>query len=296
MQVQVSVILATYNRATKLAQCLKSIFNQTLSSDQYEVIVVDDGSLDETTQVLQRFQGKFSNFSFLRQSNQGPATARNRGVRQARAKIIAFTDDDCVVPSDWLVRLLDGLRRYPAVVAVGGYQEAPDPVLAQSWVARFERFQTREIYAAQEREVVGGMETPAVVTNNMIIRKEVFDELGGFDETFPVAAGEDVDLKKRVTDQGHRLLYLPIKVIHQQDYNLKGFLRQSYMRGIGSRHFQRKWGSDVGNQRLLVWLITRPCQRFWSVLQQTRSSGMALLAFLQEAYGLWGQLKYESSP
>ena len=286
-------MLATYNRARKLEMCLESIFNQKLPSEQYEVIVVDDGSSDGTPQLLERFQKRCSNLSFRCQSNRGAAAARNLGVKHARAGVVAFTDDDCLVPSNWLERMLDGFARYPQVAVVGGYQEASEATLAQSAVARFERFQTREDYNAKEEEVVGGMETPAVVTNNMAIKKEVFWQVGGFDESFPGAAGEDADLKKRIADANYQLLYLPLKVTHQQDYNFKGFVRQSFGRGIGSRHFQRKWGVDVSNKRLFLFLVQRPFGCFLRVYKRSGDWVMGALAFLQQAAALWGQFNYD---
>src|SRR5437764_138198 len=122
-----SVVIPTFNRQATLHQTLKAIEAQDALS--FEVIVVDDGSTDGTKEAV---TSEFPSVQYIQQENQGPAAARNTGIRAVAGDIVVFTDDDCVPPPDWLSRLANGYARYPEVAGVGGYLEAPDNVLAHS--------------------------------------------------------------------------------------------------------------------------------------------------------------------
>ena len=290
-----SIVLATYNRRALLSECLSALFNQTFPHDQYEVIVVDNGSTDGTIEYLQQLESQTLAerynvaFSFFRlKDNPGPAVARNRGIKVAEGEFVAMTDDDCVPPLNWLERLKDGFDRYIDVVGVSGYQEAPPRVLSKNPIAKFERYQTRAVYGAKDLEIVGGWESPAGVTNNVAFKRNVLLEVGGFDESFPVPAGEDADLKKRITDRGYQLAYLPIRVEHRQEYSLRRFLRQQYVRGIGGRHFRSKWeGYDTINWLMLV----KSFPKFFITLLTTGSFTFACLEFLGKWWMVYGELK-----
>jgi glycosyltransferase involved in cell wall biosynthesis len=177
----ISVVVPTYNRAVTLRQCLAALAVQDYAGP-WQAIVIDDGSTDETPDVLR----SFPDFVYLRQANRGPAAARNRGIQEARGEIVAFTDDDCLAPPDWLSRLADGYLRYPHVTGA--------------------------------QEVEGGFDCPAGGANNLSYRRDRLLEVGGFDESFPFAAGEDADLKLRICQRGARLLYAPVCVLHLREY------------------------------------------------------------------------------
>ena len=107
---RVSVVVCTYNRADRLAPCLESLVAQNLPIGEFEIIVVDDGSTDNTTAVCARFAHRPS-FLFISQSNAGLGAARERGWRAASAPVIAFLDDDAEAPPEWLARALTRLAR-----------------------------------------------------------------------------------------------------------------------------------------------------------------------------------------
>ncbi|NTV31261.1 glycosyltransferase family 2 protein [candidate division WWE3 bacterium] len=289
-----SVVLATYNRLELLKECLDSLFSQTMSHDEFEVIVIDNGSTDGSLDYLSSLQQSVLatrnvSFKFISlQANPGPAIARNRGIQIAQGDIVAMTDDDCVPPLNWLEKIDDGFKRYPEVIGVTGFQQAHPKVLASNLIAQYERYQTREMYHAKDREIVGGWDVPAGVTNNVAFKRSVLIEVNGFDEHFPVAAGEDADLKKQITDKGYKILYIPIGVEHHQEYSLKRFLHQQYIRGIGARHFRRKWeGYDTINWLLVV----KSVPKFFMTLIQTKNPQFAGLEFLGRIWMFRGELK-----
>jgi len=253
-----SVVIPTFNRQETLRQCLIALQEQDYPD--YEVIVIDDGSTDKTAEIIAQ---EFPQVRYFRQQNQGPAVARNYGIQEAIGEIIAFTDDDCLPPKDWLTRLADGYKRYPYVVGVGGILQATQETINSNIFARYEYYNTTQLYEAKDKEVVGGFECPAGGTANMSYLRQTLLDVNGFDENFPVAAGEDADIKLQICNKGHKLLYLPIVVIHKQEYNWPRFRHQCYVRGIGANYFEQKHGSGYPSRfktilRVIKRLITFP--------------------------------------
>jgi len=252
-----SVVIPTFNRQATLRQTLAALVSQGYSDA--EIIVVDDGSTDGTGDMIAH---EFPTVRYLRQANRGPAAARNLGIRESTGDLVAFTDDDCLPPRDWLTRLADGYARYPQVAGVGGGLIAPDALLTTSIFAHYERYIGRTVYAVGENESVGGFDCPAGGTANMSYRRAVLDEVGGFDERFPVAAGEDADLKLRICQRGHNLLYVPTWMIHLQEYEWQRFRRQCYVRGIGRNYFESKHGGGYPSRLKIALRIVRRIANF----------------------------------
>jgi GT2 family glycosyltransferase len=283
-----SLIIPTYNRKDTLRRCLAAVTGQDYPD--YEVIVVDDGSADGTGEMVQQ---EFPSVRYIRQEpNRGPAAARNRGIAIATGKIIAFTDDDCLVPVDFLARLAEGYQQYPEVAGVGGYLEAPDDILQRNIFAQFEAYVTHRVYHAGTEPYVGGFECPAGGTNSMSYRREILMEVRGFDETFPYAAGEDADLKWRVVERGHRLLYVPLKVAHLQPYHFRSFWRQHRQHGRGAVHFERKYhGQPPSRARLVLRFAARWARWVPDLLRLGPIlATVKLLAELADWLGQWEEI------
>jgi len=289
-----SVVIPTYNRKESLRRCLAAVTNQ--GYPDYEVIVVDDASTDGTGEMVQR---EFPHVRYFRQeANHGPAAARNVGIREASGDVVAFTDDDCLPPLDWLQRLFQGYRLHPEVTGVGGYLEAPDNLLSRSLIARYERSVGRDRYGAGDREIVAGFECPAGGTNNMSYRRDALLRIGGFDETFPLAAGEDADLKWRLCQQGARLLYVPVKMTHLQPYTWDAFRRQQITRGRGAVHFESKHeGRPPSIFRVLLRLGKRSLLLLIDLvsLRDWRLAAVRFAARWYDGLGQWQETQRRSS-
>lgn len=243
-----SVIVPTYNRRFILQKCLEALRDQIYPAEDYEVFIVDDGSTDGTQESLRTLPSKFHT---RLQARRGPAVARNLGAAESGGDFLAFTDSDCLVPTDWLARLDEAFEKWPEAGAVGGYLQAPEEVLEKNVLARMEFMETHFVYGAGQEAFLGGFESPAGGTNNIAYRRQIFEKLGGFDESFPVAAGEDADLKLRTTRAGYKIGYVPIKVTHLDPYSFGSFLRRSVTSGIGSAYFEKKHDSA----RLTPWTL-----------------------------------------
>ncbi|HET6271944.1 MAG TPA: glycosyltransferase family A protein [Bacteroidota bacterium] len=185
--IRISVVIPTHNRKQLLLQCLGSLERQSLEMDRFEVIVVDDGSTDGTTEELNRRSHAFA-FNCLRIENSGPSQARNAGAAVVRGKYIAFTEDDVIVDEDWLKNGLMLLESKSLAMLEGRTVYAHN----RKDVRRFERTQR-----------------PSFIPCNLFVRKGVFDRLGGYDPAFYDAKTrlyfrEDADFGFRVLAAGLR--------------------------------------------------------------------------------------------
>ena len=255
-----SVVLATMSgRSKTLKKCLESICANDYPLELFEVIVVDSGGGEAGLAVVEGFKKERENLRFYSPGwgNVGPAKARNFGIKKAQNEIICFTDDDCVVPADWLKQFNDGYEKYPEVAGVGGYLEAPAEILEKNIFAKFEKFHEWSQYNIKEHEFVSKKRDEAPFeTNNISYKRVILEEVGGFDENFPArASGEDGDLKERVLGLGYRVLFIPVKVTHLQDYNLRRFWGQQLNRGAGISATKKKKGVRLESRLELVLKI-----------------------------------------
>jgi cellulose synthase/poly-beta-1,6-N-acetylglucosamine synthase-like glycosyltransferase len=219
----VSVVIPTYNRARSLDRLLTALAACDMPAGGAEVIVVDDGSSDDTGDVV---RASAVGARYVRQENRGPAAARNTGWRLARAPVVAFTDDDTLPDRRWLVDLLAELSSHPELAAVGG-RVLP---LRRGFMADYVQLDRVVGHGADERGV------RFLITANAAYRTEVLRDVDGFDERFPMAAGEDTDLSFRVTRNGGRLgVTTSAMVLHDHRTGVRDLLRTYYRNGI-SRH------------------------------------------------------------
>jgi glycosyltransferase involved in cell wall biosynthesis len=300
----ISVIVPTYNRADSLTGAIQALLAQTYPS--FEIIVVDDGSTDRTVNVARRH----NRVQYLRQNHCGPAAARNAGGHEAQGEIIAFTDDDCMPPADWLSRIAQGYVDYPEVAAIGGPCRAPDAIVQANAYARYEWTYERGMlppaaYVAwltqgqldwraqwpSQGDYLGGMDCPTGRTNNMSVRRDVFQKLNGFDASFPLAAAEDADFKIRLCLAGHRLLWLDALIVeHHHPYTFRRFCRQHVGYGRGVVHLERKYrGQATPRWRAAARLVRRMVRL--PIARSTDPRGeLARLRFIADVCDAWGQI------
>ena len=222
-----SVIVPTYNRPEPLRRCLEALAVQEYPRERFEVIVVDDGGTKPLDELLARFQGQI-NLHYLVQPNLGPAVARNSGARQANGRFLAFTDDDCAPAPIWLPRLAEQLMKEPHKM-VGGYTKNalsrnPFSITSQLLIDflyhHYNKTESRALF---------------FTSNNIAIAADMFWEIGGFDETMPLAAGEDRELCDRWLEEGFEMVYLPKAVIFHEHYlQFFSFWRQHFNYGRGA--------------------------------------------------------------
>jgi len=225
----------------------------------YRTIVVDDGSDVPLADVCAR-AGDW--VTCLRQENAGPAAARNAGARAAEgAEILCFTDDDCEPHPEWAARLAKAQGAVPWRM-VGGHVKN---CLSDNVFAEASQSLCAFLYDQHDRS---GGEGRFFTSNNLACRREDFLSLGGFDESFPLAAGEDRDLGLRWSAAGGALVYAEAAAVdHRHDLTLRQFLRQhaNYGRGARSLHRALERRGDarprLESLRFYLGLVTWPLRR-----------------------------------
>jgi len=288
-----SVIVPVYGREDKLRNCLQSLVTQDFPHSEYEIWVVEDGSKTRIKEMVEEMRLAFPNLNYLWREHKGPAAARNSAIKLAQGEILAFTDSDCIPPKDWLSKLDNGFKRHPEAAGVGGFQEPPEEMMTKNLLARYESYVTRRVYGViSDSEILGGFEVPTGVTNNIAFWKKTFDKVGLFDESFTGRiSGEDPDFKKRVCDSGGKLLFIPVKVVHDRDYSWKSFFEQSVERGYGVRHSQIKQGEKYGDLQVVSRMLLLPLS-FVKDLFRLPSPSLAVVRFLERFLVGWGQIDY----
>lgn len=224
-----SVIVPTYNRAPILYLFLQAMADQTMHD--FEVVVVDDGSTDDTRQVAQSFHF----VKYLEQPHQGTASLLNVGWRHSSGELILTSDDDCIGPPNWLATLADGFHRYPQVVAVGTYAAPPQHLLGTNRFASYDVWEWKR-YGGQLAEYVGGAETPTA--GLVAYKREALEAVNGFDENLIMAGAHDHDIKLRLTARGYKFAYLPLKIDHYKEYTARSFWRQHIGRGRAAMRYE----------------------------------------------------------
>jgi GT2 family glycosyltransferase len=224
----VSIVVPTRDRAPTLTRVIASLLKQ--EPDGFaEVLVIDDGSLDGTHAHLVP-HADAGRLVLLEGNGQGPAAARNRGIAHARAPVIAFTDDDCEVPPNWATLLKARLDETGASAVGGRLLPAHDA----SRPARYSQAITNGLASALNAP----NDARFLTTNNAAYRVEALRSVGGFDEAYDGAAGEDRDLHARLRAAGHRLVYAPdIVVRHRPLLDWRGFLQQQARYGSAARRY-----------------------------------------------------------
>jgi O-antigen biosynthesis protein len=222
---KVSVVVCAYNAARTLPECLDALMR--LDYPDYEVILVDDGSKDNTPQIA----AEFPQVRYVRQDNHGLSYARNVGAERARGEVVAYTDADCVADEDWLRCLMQAMRDQN-VPAIGGPNITPR---SDGWSARCVAASpgnpSHVMFDDRHAEHIPGC--------NMAFRRDVLLELGGFDAQFR-AAGDDVDFCWRLLDHGGAIGYAPGAFVwHHRRETVKAYLKQQigYGRAEALLHF-----------------------------------------------------------
>ena len=287
-----SVVIPTYQRDDQLAQCLKLLApgRQSLASELFEVIVTDDAVKSPCElQVRERFSWAL----WTEGPHRGPAANRNHGASLAKAPWIVFCDDDCLPNRELLQTYVDAMRAHPDCCVFEGRTIADRP--------------KRHPFEGAPINERGGH----LWSCNLAIAAEYFHKLGGFNEEFPYAAMEDVDLKKRIADSGVPILFLPEAEIihpwrivdlrqhtrrhvlslliyarlHPDEQNLFSF--GSHLRNV-VRYYLRDFPTEL---REFGWLAIR-CQplRWWEIVYRgwhlARRSKIASIAGRERSAGV----------
>ncbi|MBX9577149.1 MAG: glycosyltransferase [Chthoniobacterales bacterium] len=255
-QPKVSVIVCSYNGGQTLEACLQSL--QKIDYPDYEVIVVDDGSTDNTQEILKNHQWVHA----ITQPNKGLSVARNVGAAAATGEILAYTDSDCMADPDWLFYLV-GTLLSGNYAGVGGPNISPP---AENWhqacVAAAPGGPSHVLLTDVIAEHIPGC--------NMAFHRWAFERIGGFDPEYR-KAGDDVDFCWRLQQEGQIIAFSPAAIVwHYRRFTLKAFRKQQEGYGeaeslLRFKHLiffgptgTAKWKGQVYGAPRFTWLINHP--------------------------------------
>jgi glycosyltransferase involved in cell wall biosynthesis len=235
----VTVVVPTRGRAAYLEVTLDSLRGQR-TGIPYELLVVDDGATDATPEVAERFGVRLVRHGERRSLN----AARNTGIREAGASLIAFVDDDVLVPPGWLEALVEGAERHPEAEAFGG------PIRA-----RFEGHPPRAC-GREDPPIttldLGPADTEAEMVwgANFAVRRAAVERMGEFDESLDRGHGDEEEWLLRLRDAGGRIVYLAEAGLEHRrtasDSGLGSLARAAYQRGRGARSSDKRRGAAPG--------------------------------------------------
>ncbi|MEZ4870304.1 MAG: glycosyltransferase [Caldilineaceae bacterium] len=202
-----SVIIPVYNGSKTIDCCLDALAQQTTPPNFYEIIVVDDGSTDTTAENVSAWCTAHPtiNCHMLQQKNQGPAAARNYGAHCAKGELLLFTDADCRPLPPWIATFSAAFAADATLSAAMGSYISSQPEVA----AQFAQLEFEERYAHMCQQAT----IDVVATYSAAFRRDIFLATSGFDAAFPKANNEDVEFSYRLSQLGHRMIFVPAAMV-----------------------------------------------------------------------------------
>ena len=238
-----SVVVVTFNRGDKINPCLEGLKRQAYPKDRYEVIVIDDGSTDDTAELV----GAQGIRVISHEVNRGIPSARNTGLAAARGEVVAYIDDDAIADQDWLKYLVQPFSD-PEVTASGGRTFAyKTDHIAERYLSAVEYGNPAPLGFGKSKNPLWRFlvylkdmfvpvsiatkptEVQAVFGLNCAYRTSVLRAIGGFDEV--LLAAEDAEISTRLRKNGARIIFIPDAIIrHRHRESLDYLIRQTYRR------------------------------------------------------------------
>ena len=258
----ISVIICTYNRDKYIYNVLKSLAENDLPRQEYEVVLVNNNSTDNTETECKRFASDYPDirFNYCFESQQGLSYARNRGIREAQGDLLAYVDDDATVNKEYLRTYADFFAATPDAVAAGGpilpHYETKEP----SWMSHYTRqLITGKLYLGDKPRPFSHGAYPG--GGNSCYRKSVFDTIGLFNVELgrkgnSLIGAEEKDLYDKMTSHGMKFYYLPTAILYHiipatkltQDY----FDRLTHGIGTSERYRTQQISKQKYRKRLLL--------------------------------------------
>jgi glycosyltransferase involved in cell wall biosynthesis len=287
----VSVIVPVYEYPEGIATTLEALVTQTYPTEQYEVVVVDNGSTDETPDVVREFADAHRQVRLVIEPAGGSYAARNAGIGVARGPVFSFVDADMWVEPDWLSRIVDRLSETGADALACDVAIAA-PSGEQSLAERYNR---RTAFPIQRYVEDWGFAPTCCLT----VRRDVFDDIGPFDARLDSSG--DREFGNRLVAAGYKLVFAEdVTMAHPPRTNLNSLVGKAVRIGVGRYQVRRYHPDRYGqpNTQLASPLnYTPPLPgsmanhvRDWEELPPTRQAMFLLLAWvltLAKAYGTW---------
>lgn len=229
----ISVVIPFYNASKTIRECIYSLLNQDYPKNLYEIIVVDDGSTDNSYEIVERIIAKFNKptIRLIRLNRRcGPSMSRNIGIMQAKGDIVALTDADCIVDKKWLLNITKPLKNSKDVV--GAYGETK-PLESGIGIIMWPI-------------LIAPITIFKYTTCNIAYKKTVLEAVGLFDERFKVPFREDTDIALSIIKNGGSIVHVPDAVVYHpiRELSLIGLISAAWRYQYDALLF-KKHGSDI---------------------------------------------------
>lgn len=301
--IRLSIVIATYNRATLLLDALKSVIRQSAPAQEWECVVVNNNSSDNTSERFAEFAGEHPeyNLRIVDEPNQGLSYARNRGIRESVGEYIAIIDDDEHIAEDFVAAYIKLFDSVPEAVAAGGPIVAEYPTGRPRWMSCYtERPIANTMYFGEEvREFPKGRVPGG---GNMALRRSAIRRYGVFDTSLgysgeSLIGGEECDLFERLQIADAKYYYVPTAVMYhiipREKLTKEYFARLSYNVGVSqlrrARLYRRVW--RVRFIELSKWVATLLIALWYTITLQWRKGYYLILMRLNISRGLWSRSK-----
>ncbi len=283
---EASIIIPCYNCEKTIKTILTAISKQTLKPK--EIIVIDDGSTDRTKEIIFEVLKKEKlNIRYFWQKNSGPAKARNEGAKRATAEIITFADSDCIPEINWLFEMIKPFEKKDVSGIQGAYKSRQKEL-----IARFGQIEIEERYEKMKHS----KNIDWIGSYSAAFRRKEFLSLGGYDESFPIASGEDPEFSFRLAKRGGKLIFNPNAIVyHTHPSKLVKYLKTKFFRAyyrpkMYSKHKEKILTDSYTPQLLKIQiplsgiiiaaLITAPIVGFTTLIATTIIFGITTLPFV----------------
>ncbi len=211
----ISIIIPVYNAEKYIDKLIREALNQKAD----EVIIVDDGSTDNTAEIVKKYPVKY-----VYQKNSGPASARNRGFKESHGDIVVFTDSDCIPQKDWISRLLEGFTTDDVAAVAGSYNITNPGSLLASCIHEEIKLRHLRLKKIEYIKFFGSY--------NVAIKRHIFEEVRGFNEDYKAASVEDNDLSYKILNSGFRIKFQDSALVaHHHTERLWKYFREQYRHG-----------------------------------------------------------------
>ena len=261
---KISVAICTYNREKYLPQLFASIEKQTLATDQFEVVLVNNNSPGNTAELFQEFQRKNPTLQtrYCEEMNQGLSFARNHAIQKANFELITFLDDDAFIDEHYLTVLVNEFSASPDTMAIGGKILLHYEDTIPKWENRFLNSLLGYFNKGDEKLVFKSNDYPR--GSNMAFRTPVFEQVGLFDVSLgrigaSLSGGEEKDLFNKLYKHNMKVFYLPNALVFHSvpvERTLTSFIKKQ---GIGTGKSERIRSSKEGGfsyiKRLIIELM-----------------------------------------